>query len=385
MMNILKKLLIFSVLTAFIALPSRAAFMDYGFGARGAGKGGAFLASADDASGAEWNPASLVNVNGISAMFEYNEHFAGLPGVSLNHVYASVVYGSDSDISGGLSYTGFKGNDLYRSGAWRLSLAADKLELSGMRVITGLSLKYLTHSYDYDRGTEEDREDPIVNKGDSAGAFTADLGLIFKPAVNIHAGITLKNIIPADVGIDGEDVVPFEAGLGVGCILMPNWYFKEIMPEVLVYYRDQQCGKDRDKINLGLGLEAWNAGRQFGLRTGINKYESALGGSFAFDIGSDAVRLDYTAILPFTELSDYFIGHHRISLSYSFGSLYREQTGEEKAEKMRKNFMEGYRLFKDGEYRRSIIYFGKVLEIDPDHESSKNYIERAWEKFQKFR
>ncbi|MFH1958165.1 MAG: tetratricopeptide repeat protein [bacterium] len=48
-----------------------------------------------------------------------------------------------------------------------------------------------------------------------------------------------------------------------------------------------------------------------------------------------------------------------------------------KKAKMKKHFMKGYNLFTQKKYAESIEWFEKVLEIDPEHSESKNYIKQS--------
>src|ERR1044072_2774127 len=63
-------------------------FLKISAGPRAIGLGGAFVAVADDATEAYWNPAGIVYLPYREALFQHQEKFGGL----LNHDYASVVW-----------------------------------------------------------------------------------------------------------------------------------------------------------------------------------------------------------------------------------------------------------------------------------------------------
>lgn len=70
-----------------------AEFMKLGVGARALGMGGAFVALADDASAAYWNPAGLANLQQGELLFMHSEHF----GSQANHDYFGFVQPLDTD------------------------------------------------------------------------------------------------------------------------------------------------------------------------------------------------------------------------------------------------------------------------------------------------
>lgn len=96
----------FLTLAIMLAVPAFAAaqisrvsygndFLSTGGGARALGLGGAFTGIADDATGAFWNPAGLVQIQGIQGGFMHSQRFNG----SVNYDYASIatrLTGSDA-------------------------------------------------------------------------------------------------------------------------------------------------------------------------------------------------------------------------------------------------------------------------------------------------
>ncbi len=305
MIKFKKTFLIFSFFILSGAAVSESAFIGPLPGSRAAGKGGAFVAGADDASASAWNPALLVSVKRTEAMAEYYKPFAGLDGVNLANGYASLVYPGWDFGTAGASWSYFYGDGYYTESVFMVS---------GARTVygdldAGINLKYLYRGYDWG-----DLEDPIVKKGDGAGAFTFDLGTSYRHNSRLRSGLVLRNFLSADVGVQKTDNVPFEVSAGLACYAGSVGGFSEIIPEISLNYRDQSWGDAADKINYALGVEGWTEGRVFGLRCGINSFEAALGGSYLVNIRGMLVRFDYTALFPFTDIVSH-AGHHRFSLS----------------------------------------------------------------------
>lgn len=310
-----RKFIFVVLLVMFLDVGVRAAFIDPGWGARGAGKGGAFIASVDDASSIMWNPAGLSLVFMREGMFSYHKPYAGLEGVNLNMGYFSFVYPVEEIATFGVSATMFDGDGVYVENTFRVSAARELSEvidaLEPMKLAVGLSIKYLTHRYIWDEEILA-LNDPITEK-DSAGAPTVDLGILFQPIYEIPIGISAKNLLPADVGLVSEDIVPIEAALGVAYRARTIGKFEDVVPEIKIGFRNQEYGS---KINYALGVESWFNLRMFGIRMGVNNNELAFGTSFEKFFENIGFRLDYAAKISFN-ISDN-MGSHRVSTSVKF-------------------------------------------------------------------
>ena len=68
-------------------------FLKIGVGARALGMGGAFIAIADDASAAYWNPAGMANLQHGELLFMHSEHY----GAQANHDYFGFAQPLDTD------------------------------------------------------------------------------------------------------------------------------------------------------------------------------------------------------------------------------------------------------------------------------------------------
>ncbi len=296
----------------------RGAFEDPVWSIRGAGKGGAYLASADDASGFMANPATLSEVFMIEGMFSYHKPYAGLDGINLSRGNLAFVYPQYRFANIGVAATTFDGDDLYKettlqlSGAKELSSVIDAI--SPMQLSMGLSLKYLYHGYNWSDDMEA-LGDPITDT-DGAGAVTADLGILFQPTYKFPIALSLNNLIPADVGIEEEDIVPMEVQLGAAYRMGMIGMFENVTPEFKVGYRNQEWGDDADKISYAAGIETWLAENTVGLRMGVNNNELAVGASYEHFLSNMGFRIDYTALLSNT-IGDN-LGSHRVATTVKF-------------------------------------------------------------------
>ncbi len=309
-------IIFFYLPTSIFHLPTcYGAFIDPGWGTRGAGKGGAFIATADDASSIIWNPANLSLVYMKEFMFSYNKPYAGLEGININMGYCSVVYPVYGIANFGFAATLYNGDGVYRENSFQITAAKELSEvisrLNPMKLSAGLTVKYLTHKYIWDNEILS-LNDPIT-ENDSAAAISLDIGILFLPAYEFPIGISVKNLLPADVGLEYEDIVPVEVNLGAAYRLGAFGVLEDVTPEVKFGYRNQEYG---DLINYAFGVETWLNLHTIGLRFGYNKNEIAFGTSFEKYLGSVGFRIDYAALISMSIGNN--SGSHRISTSVKF-------------------------------------------------------------------
>lgn len=307
-------ILFFTLYTLHFTL-GHAAFIDPGWGARGAGKGGAFIATADDASSITWNPAALSQIFMREGMFSYHKPYAGLEGIDLSMGYFSVVAPVYGIANFGAAVSSFNGDGLYKENVYQITVAKEFLisfpGYQPVRFGIGLSLKYFNHSYIWDDEIKS-LNDPITRQ-DSAGAPTIDLGFLMQTRYELPIGLTIKNLLPADVGLVSEDIVPMEINIGAAYRFGAIGAFEEVTPEIKLGYRDQEYGS---KFNYAVGIETWFSMHTIGFRMGYNNNEIAAGISFEKYIGNIGFRIDYTALLSMG-IGDNF-GSHRVATSIKF-------------------------------------------------------------------
>jgi len=309
-----KNLIILILFFSFTSV--NAAFIDPGWGTRGAGKAGAYIATVDDASAMLWNPASLSQIFMKEAVFSYHKPYAGLSGVNLSMGYFGFAYPVIGVANFGFSSTLYSLRGTYSENSFQLTAAKELSEvlpaIEPVKLAAGVNIKYLTHSYNWDDELES-LGDPITGN-DSAGALTADAGILFQPAYKFPVGLCVKNIIPADIGLETEDIVPLELSAGAAYRFGTYGAFEDITPEIKVGYRNQEYEEGR--VNYALGLESWLNSHTIGIRVGVNNNEAAMGGSYEKFFGSVGIRIDYAAILS-VRIGDNW-GSHRFSTSVKF-------------------------------------------------------------------
>ncbi|MFC2091608.1 hypothetical protein ACFLTD_02415 [Elusimicrobiota bacterium] len=294
---------------------AESAFIEQNWGTRGAGKGGAFIASADDSSSMVWNPAGLAQIYMRECSFYYNKPYLGLDGVDIHMGNFSFVYPLYGIINTGISASIYSGNSIYKEHIYKLSAARDFFfiipNMYPVKVSAGINLKYLYHSFIWDDEIKA-LDDPLTDKK-GAGAFTMDIGFLFNPLYRMPVGITVNNLIKADVGLIEEDIVPSVVSLGTAYRFEDMGKFEEIIPEVKLSLRDQEYGQ---KLDYALGVETWFSMRKVGLRTGFNRNEICFGLTYERFIENIGFRIDYAALVSTIIGSN--LGSHRISTSIKF-------------------------------------------------------------------
>lgn len=232
----------------FLARPSavRASFEGHGWGVRAIGMGGAFAATADDATAVFFNPAGTawLSQKEVSAMWQ--KAYPGLTDIQIVSGYVSAVLPT-------------------RIGTWGAALAdhnfgnllkenigvAHYAFMLGDRVSVGVNAKYLFH--DYRIATDpEFSGNPVFNNGSTKGAFALDGGILLRPMPAVSLGVTARNINEPDVGLASKDKVAGEYQAGLA------WHpGKRNTLELDGVYTRQDAGSLNDNLDMALGGEFW--------------------------------------------------------------------------------------------------------------------------------
>jgi len=279
-------------------------FLNLPVGARAAGMGGAYSAVSDDASAVYWNPAGLVQIPKLSAIFMRAQYFEDISYQYAAYAqrlgYDSVLAGSVmlTDI-GSITNTDVSGNTLGaftpRDQVFTLSYSKAILEFSDkdMDVSMGVSAKYIKST--------------IV---DSAHAYAGDIGLmtynfadipyrLSVTATNMGGGLkydTESNPLPLTFKM-GASVNPFKNMLLSTDVVFP----KQNKPNVLLGAELATQPNELTRLCLRAGLNMQQ------MRDGISGFSMGLGATLHF------FSLDY-AMTPMGELG----ATHRISLTFDF-------------------------------------------------------------------
>mgnify|MGYP001765847645 CR=1 FL=1 len=279
-------------------------FLNLPVGARAAGMGGAYSAISDDASAIYWNPAGLVQIPKLSAIFMRAQYFE-----DVSYQYAAYAHrlGYDSVLAGSvmltdigsITRTDVSGNTLGsftpRDQVFTLSYSKAILEFSDkdMDVSMGVSAKYIKST--------------IV---DSAKAYAGDIGLmtynfsdipyrLAVTATNMGGGLrydTESNPLPLTFKL-GASVNPFKNMLVATDVVFP----KQNKPNVLLGAELATQPNELTRLSVRAGLNMQQ------MRDGLSGFSMGLGATLHF------FSLDY-AMTPMGELGS----THRISLTFDF-------------------------------------------------------------------
>jgi long-subunit fatty acid transport protein len=177
-----------------------ASFLEIGVGARAIGMGGAFVATANDASAIYWNPAGLGNLHRPEILFVHTRWIAN---ISFDFAGAVLPLGRIGTL--GASVTMLSMNDM-------LVRTVDKPEGTGEYF--GVNSMALMVSYGFsitDRFVIGFNTKYIHEKiwKESAQAFALDIGTVFRTGLNnMRIGAVLTNF-GTDMRMEGEDLLVF--------------------------------------------------------------------------------------------------------------------------------------------------------------------------------
>lgn len=299
----------------------------------------AYVGLADDVSSIVFNPAGLRQVLVKTLSVSYYKHYVGIPG--MNFSSSNLTYAHPLQNIGvfGLSFSLFDALGVYKENVLYLTYSNklnDYIEGLDTEIYSGLTLKFLSHSYNLDEETKQIAEslsDPVFTKNFSASAFTLDLGSIIRLGKIVYLGISILNILPANVGIYYEDIVPFESRMGVSFRKqIDSSIIKKLNLNCDISYRAQEWGEMKDRLNLCSSVETYLY-ESFVLRSGINFNNFSLGISYLKEFKNMKLEFLYSFSLPF-RLADNF-GSHNISVLYSFGRPIVEKKKEVIEEKIK--------------------------------------------------
>jgi len=291
------------------------AFKDSGWGARAGGMGNAFTAISDDSSGISCNPSGIARLENPEGTFMYNKLFWGLDNVNLGLMQAGFVYPVQDIGTFGLNINDMYLSSLYREDTFAVAYANDIAsffwdKVPPFPIYGGVSAKYFLHKYILDARTKL-FNDPVFEDGTSAGAFTVDCGVLIVPG-KLSIGLAAKNIVPADVGLYHEDIVPAEYRLGVAYKFEKWKFFEVLLPSLDFSYR-KPLNNDAD-IKISGGVESWFSNHTYAARLGGSDRDITAGFSFNKDILNLGCQLDYAFLWPL-QLED-TSGSHRLSLTF---------------------------------------------------------------------
>jgi hypothetical protein len=272
-----------------------------GVGARALGMGGAYVAAANDATGAYWNPAELAWACGTQ--------FAGMMGLGMqedrrmgyfaaSHRFdwgglgASLLTSGMSDIEqrdadGSLIGGTFSYGDLnlMLHGAYATEV-----------VSFGATFKYIHQGLNADLSNGTD---------DGTGGYGFDAGVGIQPLEWMRLGVALKDLATEVGGDEDANNVPWDLRMGVALMPLAGFTFALDLNKV----------QDLDELRLRTGAEyAFPLSNDLGgaVRLGLNdqKFTAGLGLRVKF------LQFDYAFV---EEPVDFLKESHRVGVTLNFG------------------------------------------------------------------
>ncbi len=378
---------------------STTAFLKIGLAARPAAMGDASVAVGGDVQGLSANPGGMAAMDRAQAGLSYA---SWLKGTSLQQVTFGMPMGSAATIgvnvqmlsSGGLTKTVEDAGGNLDTTAAAESFTASSLAaglLIGRRVSDefsiGTQLKFIQDTIDTSK----------------ASGFGADIGMLWK-GNHFRFGASAVNLGPKLK----DEALP--SAVRVGAAIQP-------VPDATMAL-DVVFPGDSSKQRYGLGAEYWVM-KSLALRGGYRFAGDAASNTPTAGVGINlaGATLDYALAMFGNDLGQ----THRVTLAYAFGQP-RKSTGragaatpsaggpssppvpkvaapavapavaapaptappppapDPNASLKRAKFAEGQDLFKQGRYVQSIAAFEDILKVDPNHQASIDYIEKAKQK-----
>lgn len=316
-------------------------FLKIGIGARPVAMGESYTALAEGAAAACWNPAGLATQKSFEIL---SMHANWLQDSSMQ--YLGVVYPAGGLGNFGLSYRylsygAIAGYDASGSREANVEAFDSALTLSWGRYLTkDLSFGMNVHMISETLATYQ------------AGTVSADLGFLLKPSSNISFGLNFINQIGDLTFIQEKDPLPRKMVIGIG---LTNF----ILDPLTLTADYNLPANETAYINYGC---EYNFSDFFALRAGAS--QSRLQGGLGFKATN--FDLDY-AYVPYENMG----AAHRISFTLGFGPRQKEDP--------EKYYERGKKYYREERYLEAMSEFIKVLEIDPVHTDSREFVDRIVE------
>ncbi len=282
-------------ISLFLTSAALASFNDIGVGARPLGLGGAFVALADDSNAANYNAAGLAYIEEIQIGATHAQRFNGL--VNYNTIGGIIPLGKVGTFGANIGILA-EDSEIYREQTLRFSYGNTLFKQLGF----GINLKFF--GTNFDEANEFVIENPYFTHT-SSSAISFDFGLLAKPFNSLNIGVSVENILPANISISDEhtDSVPQNIRAGIVYRLesiaemsaqgaaITN-LLRATLATVEIVYRDGE-------IYTRAGVEMW-LNKTIGVRGGYGMKNSGnsattlnFGGSAKIPISGTALQLDY--------------------------------------------------------------------------------------------
>lgn len=316
-----------TALVAFLLFPSAAEaafakvgtsgaqFLKIGVGCRGVAMGGAFVATADDASAAYWNPGALVRVPGTQFQFTgtqlYGDILYGngivtheMVGIGTFALQFGLLSSGDMDLT---TVTNPDGNETFTCSNMVVGVSFARMLTD--RFSAGMTAKYVRETWD----------------DVSGGGIAVDLGTLYDTGFKtLRIGMTIQNFGP-EITPGGEDTTwnsGVDSTTSFSAYAMPM-AFKLGLAMDVVDQGPHQVTVEVDGVHPADNVEQVNIGAEYwynnmialrgGYRVNTDEEGLAAGAGFRVPMGDKTLTLDY-AYQDFNRLEMV----HRASLGFTF-------------------------------------------------------------------
>lgn len=274
---------------------SFAAYYDIGVGARPLGLGGAFVAIADDTNASYYNAAGLAYVEDIQLGATHAQRFNGL--ITYNTIGGILPLGRAGTIGANLGILG-EDSEIYREQTIRFCYANTIFK----QLAVGVNLK--TFGVTFDAANEFVAENPYFIHT-SSSAFSVDLGVIAKPFKSLSIGVSVENLLPADISISDSQTDSVLQNIRVGLAYsLESIAGMSTQGEAIIGLLKGTLGTieittRNGEMNTHAGVEMW-LNKAFGIRGGYGMKNDGntatsfnFGGSVKIPVGESALQIDY--------------------------------------------------------------------------------------------
>ena len=314
------RVLLFLLLSSTIYHPpsSNPAFLDYGWGVRPEGMGGAFTSVADDVNTIFYNPAGLANLSSKEVNLMYTKPWVGLDGIDISFMHGAFSYPLDKYGNFGIGITQYDVNGIYLENTATICYGYDLARLLKFdrKILAGINLKYLGWSVKWDEEIKR-QDDPVVKAGNSKSSFGVDFGLYSEPVGGLKIGLLGRNLNSPDVGLYYENKVPQEYRFGLGYNFGDLGRFEDFTTAFDISHRGQEYSEE-SKLQYFFGIESWLNFHTFGFRVGYNKTDVTTGLSYCPRIKQGTIRLKIDYALLISSVYTESMGSHKISFGIEF-------------------------------------------------------------------
>ncbi|HDR91135.1 MAG TPA: hypothetical protein ENN75_02680, partial [candidate division Zixibacteria bacterium] len=186
-------------------------------------------------------------------------------------------------------------------------------QADGPHLALGANFKLIRSGFNEANFSDDfDMTDEVFSSGNNSMAYSADVGLVFRPTEWLSIGATAKDVLEPNISISGIDdemnVQPMTIRGGLAL------HYRGFTPTVDIEYTMREINGESD-MKIHAGLEKW-LGNSFGIRGGLNRDEAALGLSYVSMGERFGWGVDYAALYPvLNDLGGEYFTTHKVAVN----------------------------------------------------------------------